>query len=690
MVKSDLEDNVPKTVVAGPKAEDDWLTLYDEEAAARRQRDTLEARRSILKELQQRLSRVRIDEEREVALNAKARAAPGSTTVAEAAIPPRARGEFRTADARGSSKRRREGYRLSSMGAYKDGRGVAADAKASADDSAFALEDAVGSCFSPHSMSEFTVSLAAQRAISLAAELRLASVPPPAAQPKSIEVPDHAAQRLLPKIYFVTRTHSQVAQFVHEVARIPGIGPTLRVVALGARKQLCVNHEVRSLSSDLRINERCLELQDAKRTTGVGASATLASTLSPLIMDRGSLPGSASSPATGCPFLADSVQSDLLKDRLLATARDIEDAVTLGESMGACAYYASRRAVAEAQVVALPYSMLLHRGTRESLNLDLAGSVVILDEAHNVIDAINATHSALLTLAQAASAHAQLRAYLERYRARLSRENLLSCTQLADFLGSLVRLLRGPMPPRQGACVAPSVFHSEATPVLNNGDYGATASTLPPGELSLSSETVVPAQRLGRGASVGGGASVGELPASAVQKQASSAAMSAPVANGSVLTLPEFMCRAGIDGVNVFGLVRYVDAVGLLRKLRGFAEAGLSLAAVQVTSDTGEVGGQAGQAATDNEDGACASTAVAVGSLQAAYAFLTCLTQADADGRVIVQLAPAGFAPLPEGAGRGVPRVAFVKCVLSLRAAFACLPHAPRAPASRVLIGTSS
>lgn len=612
---------------------------------------------------------MRVDEAREVATKAKARAAPGSTTVAEAAIPPRVRGEFRTTDARGSSKRRREGHRLSSMAADIDGGGVTAAAKAFTDDSAFALEDAVSSCFSPHSMSEFTVSTAAQRAISLAAELRLAPSPPPAAQPKAIDAPDHAAQRLLPKIYFVTRTHSQVAQFVHEVARIPGIGPTLRVVALGARKQLCVNHEVRSLSSDLRINERCLELQDAKRTTGTGASAPLASTLSPL-RDRGS-PGTASSPATGCPFLANSVQGDLLKDRLLATARDIEDAVTLGESMSTCAYYASRRAVAEAQVVALPYSMLLHRGTRASLNLNLAGSVVILDEAHNVIDAINATHSSLLTLAQAASAHAQLRAYLERYRARLSRENLLSCTQLADFLGSLVRLLRGPpLPPRHVAAVSPPALNSEVTPVSSSGDCGASPSALPPGKPSFSSETDVPAQLLGRRTSVGGGASVGGQPASALQKQTSSALVSAPVANGSVSTLPEFMCRAGIDGVNVFSLVRYVDAVGLLRKLRGFAEAGLSHATVQVSSDTGEVGGQVVQGATGIEDGAGASTAIAVGALQAAYAFLTCLTQADADGRVIVQLAPAGSVPLPDGAGRGVPRVAFVKCVLSLQAAF--------------------
>jgi len=146
--------------------------------------------------------------------------------------------------------------------------------------------------------------------------------------------------------------------------------------------------------------------------------------------------------ASGCPFIADDDLQSVLKDRLLASARDIEDAAVLGSAMGACAYYARGMQWRKPKCVALPYSMLLHRGTRESLGLQLDGSVVIFDEAHNVIDAINATYSATLTLPQAASAHAQLRAYLERYRSRLSRDNLLNCTQLADFLHAIVKLLQ--------------------------------------------------------------------------------------------------------------------------------------------------------------------------------------------------------------------------------------------------------
>lgn len=44
--------------------------------------------------------------------------------------------------------------------------------------------------------------------------------------------------------------------------------------------------------------------------------------------------------------------------------------------------------------------MLLHQATRESLGVDLKDNIVVLDEAHNVIDAILEMHSVTLTANQ--------------------------------------------------------------------------------------------------------------------------------------------------------------------------------------------------------------------------------------------------------------------------------------------------
>ena len=69
----------------------------------------------------------------------------------------------------------------------------------------------------------------------------------------------HSAQ-----IYYCSRTHTQLAQFMGEVMSLKAFAP-VRALALGSRKVLCVNRDVRKLASDARIADRCLELQDARR-----------------------------------------------------------------------------------------------------------------------------------------------------------------------------------------------------------------------------------------------------------------------------------------------------------------------------------------------------------------------------------------------------------------------------------------
>ena len=49
------------------------------------------------------------------------------------------------------------------------------------------------------------------------------------------------------------------------------------------------------------------------------------------------------------------------------------------------------------QLVVLPYNTLLHGPTREAVGLKLKDSVVIIDEAHNLLDAINNVYSVEIT-----------------------------------------------------------------------------------------------------------------------------------------------------------------------------------------------------------------------------------------------------------------------------------------------------
>src|SRR5271170_1060035 len=129
-----------------------------------------------------------------------------------------------------------------------------------------------------------------------------------------------------------------------------------------------------------------------------------------------------------------------------AEIRDIEDLADLGKTMGVCPYYASRQAMKPTEVsfpkqsplikiVTLPYPLLLQQSTRESLGIDLTGHIVIIDEAHNIIDAISALHSATITQSQILLAKQQLEIYLGKFTTRLSGRN-------KQFIKQILALLR--------------------------------------------------------------------------------------------------------------------------------------------------------------------------------------------------------------------------------------------------------
>ena len=58
--------------------------------------------------------------------------------------------------------------------------------------------------------------------------------------------------------------------------------------------------------------------------------------------------------------------------------------------------------------------------SRDSLGLHLKGSIIVVDEAHNLVDAVNGTHCAEVSVNQLNAAETQLTGYFERFRTRLA------------------------------------------------------------------------------------------------------------------------------------------------------------------------------------------------------------------------------------------------------------------------------
>ena len=76
------------------------------------------------------------------------------------------------------------------------------------------------------------------------------------------------------------------------------------------------------------------------------------------------------------------IRSSFVEDSLIA---DIEDLVVSNKRQRVCPYYAAKELSGAVNLVLLPYNYLLDKTIRKSLSVNLNGSVVIFDEAHNIM-----------------------------------------------------------------------------------------------------------------------------------------------------------------------------------------------------------------------------------------------------------------------------------------------------------------
>jgi chromosome transmission fidelity protein 1 len=120
---------------------------------------------------------------------------------------------------------------------------------------------------------------------------------------------------------------------------------------------------------------------------------------------------------------------------------DVEELAAKGGELNGCAYYAARRAAQQAEILLMPYSSLLHEETRKLLGVRLRGSVIVLDEAHNVGEAVSASYSATVTQHHLEIACSALKNYIDRFRSRLGPSNLRHLSMLYEVASCLQRTI---------------------------------------------------------------------------------------------------------------------------------------------------------------------------------------------------------------------------------------------------------
>ncbi|KAM6110729.1 Fanconi anemia group J protein [Pterocles gutturalis] len=195
-----------------------------------------------------------------------------------------------------------------------------------------------------------------------------------ASNPKKKEKGDRP---FIPKIFFGTRTHKQISQITRELKRTAY--STVPMTILSSRDHTCI-HPVVSNSVSNR-NEMCVELLEGKQ----GKSCLYYHGVHKL-----------------------SEHHALQSAHGMYQAWDIEDLVSLGKRLRACAYFAARELMVGADIVFCPYNYLLDPQIRESMEINLKGQVVILDEAHNIEDCARESVSYGVTESQLRAAREEL------------------------------------------------------------------------------------------------------------------------------------------------------------------------------------------------------------------------------------------------------------------------------------------
>lgn len=153
------------------------------------------------------------------------------------------------------------------------------------------------------------------------------------------------------KIYFCSRTHSQLNQCINEFKRL---NFKKNSCIMGSRKIYCVNKDINNKESIEKVNNKCQDLINTEN----------------------------------CKFYG----NDIFEDGIF----DIEELVKKGKKFNACPYFFIKKYFKNCEIVFLPYNLLFNDEARESYGIKLKNSIVIIDEAHNIIECVNSINTKIV------------------------------------------------------------------------------------------------------------------------------------------------------------------------------------------------------------------------------------------------------------------------------------------------------
>jgi DEAD_2. len=212
------------------------------------------------------------------------------------------------------------------------------------------------------------------------------------------------------KILYLTRTHSQLDQFVGELKKTKWASTEkVRVVRLGSRSQFCIHETVSKNKNLIEFNcKRMTKFVDPDQSEEENNEEEKKIQNYSIF---GNFPTKVKKKSKKPEPMRILLQQDNMKQFLLDNVCDIEDLVTAGHRLMGCPYFGTRSAIKEADLILAPYSSVFNKHTRHSVGIDLKDCFVIVDESHNINQAITDMHSASISKKQLINSEKSIKAY---------------------------------------------------------------------------------------------------------------------------------------------------------------------------------------------------------------------------------------------------------------------------------------
>ncbi|MEM4948687.1 MAG: helicase C-terminal domain-containing protein [Candidatus Jordarchaeales archaeon] len=188
------------------------------------------------------------------------------------------------------------------------------------------------------------------------------------------------------RIFYYSRTHTEMRQVACELERINALGHSFTCVVRGSRIQLCLDKDVRGMSDHLKADESCLS-----RIRSADGDLSLAE----LTVQRPDITLSSQEQLPldlrlYCEFEGRRVEVPSYLPRNVPIVASVESLLSYGESRNICPYYLAKLLSQVCKVVIGSYNYLF-------LDPAFKGGIIVMDEAHNIEDFCKEVKSYLLS-----------------------------------------------------------------------------------------------------------------------------------------------------------------------------------------------------------------------------------------------------------------------------------------------------